>query len=318
MAFVKFLFFLFPSISWAVDLVWHSKISFPGDQKFQESLFGGISGLAFDEKTQTLIALSDDRGEHGEPRLYEFSFENIVGTPQLKFKRIVFLKAPQKRVDFEAITLLQNGNLLISSEGDQNFKPRVPPEILEMTREGEFVRSWDVPADWLPNAAGKLEKGVSNNRGIEAMAWSPDQKWLFVSPESPLVQTRPKIPAQIFQDGKSLAQCEYELNEANAGFGHGISEALWFSSREVWVLERSIKKSLEAVADLYSFVIDEKGQCGPRTKIFDLAKNSSKLVNLEGMTWGPVIKPGFRTLIVVSDNNFVLNLPTEFYLYFVK
>lgn len=318
MAFVKFLFLIFPALAWAADFTWLSKISFSGEQKFQETLFGGISGLAFDEKTQTLLALSDDRGEHGEPRLYEFSFENIAGNLQLKFKKVVFLRVPQKRVDFEAMTLLPDGHLLISSEGDQNFKPRIAPEIMEFTRDGVYVRSWDVPAEWQPNPAGRLEKGVVNNRGIEAMAWSPDRKWLFVSPESPLVQTRPKIPAQIFQDGKPLAKCEYELNAENDGFAHGVSEAIWFDAHEVWVLERSIKKSLEAVAELYRLPVDEKGQCGVRTKLYDLAKNSSKLVNLEGMTWGPVIKPGFRTLIVVSDNNFVLNLPTEFYLYLVK
>lgn len=319
MAIIKFLFvLLMPMTVLAQGFEFQNKVVFPGETKFENTLFGGISGLAFDEKSQTLFALSDDRGEHGEPRLFEFSTTVVDGKLVLKFSKIVYLKAPQKRVDYEAIALLPSGNLLVSSEGDQNFKPRIAPEILEFSRDGKFIRNWDIPTDWIPDAAGKLKSGVRNNNGLEALALSPNKDLLFVAPEDTLVQHNQKIHGRMYNNGKPNVVCELELNPANKGFAHGISEAIWKTDQELWVLERSIRSDLSGVAEIYQIPIGADGSCGPKKLLADLAKNSSKLSNFEGMTWGPTIKSGFRSLIVVSDNNFVLNLPTEFYLFLIS
>jgi hypothetical protein len=40
--------------------------------------------------------------------------------------------------------------------------------------------------------------------------------------------------------------------------------------------------------------------------------------NLEGLSWGPTLPNGNRTLVIVSDNNFNETQETQFYVYEVQ
>ena len=137
--------------------------------------------------------MSDDRGQVNEPRFYEFRIKKENKIWKLENGQVHFIqwpvgRSPQNIVDQEAIAKLPNGNFLISSEGDNNKKPRVPPRIFEITEVGKWVRDLPMPARVVPESTGQQKIGIGNNFGFEAMAASSDGNELFYLSERPLVQ----------------------------------------------------------------------------------------------------------------------------------
>jgi hypothetical protein len=48
-----------------------------------------------------------------------------------------------------------------------------------------------------------------------------------------------------------------------------------------------------------------------KREIFDFEGVSDKVFNIEGMTFGPTLPDGRRSLVIVSDDNFALFSPDE-------
>lgn len=149
--------------------------------------FGGISGLALLPDGTELLGVSDDSKA---PRVYRLQLQarspltvNVVAAIDLTTDA----RAPV-RLDPEGIAVLQDGHLLIASEGYGNTEPRVPPAIVEYTATGEFVRQLQVRERYLPSATGQLTRGVRGNAAFESLTIAPGEHRLFTATESPLVQ----------------------------------------------------------------------------------------------------------------------------------
>lgn len=283
----------------------------PSKLKFQDTEIGGLSGILFDPNESKLIAVSDDKGKINEPRLY--SFELTVANKDkidLLPKEIIFIKGHSSAtIDMEGITVLPWGNFLISTEGDNNKKPRIPPQILDVKKDGTVVRSFPVPDKYLPEATGDQKKGIANNRGFEGLTQSPSGKYIWTAHETPLAQEDTENFVNIIQYEmpeawvlKNTKEFKYPLDKPASAFANGLSEILGFSESEVLVLERAAtleKKGLQYQAKLFLFDL----KIGKKTLVYDFSKLPLEVQNFEGLSWGPVVD-GKKTILVISDNNF--------------
>ncbi|HEY1871275.1 MAG TPA: esterase-like activity of phytase family protein, partial [Chitinophagaceae bacterium] len=111
---------------------------------------------------------------------------------------------------------------------------------------------------------------------------------------------------------------------------NGVPDILWIGENKLIVLERSFSTGIPACT-IRVFLADLNGasniadvnslQSHPATKpiIKKLLLNMDDLDryidNIEGVTFGPVLPNGHRTLIFVADNNFSLHQKTQLLLF---
>lgn len=178
--------------------------SIASKMRVQGARIGGISGAVWDPGWQRLIAVSDDRGRYGEPRLVVFKVDWSEDTGlKVEVDRVIFLrpsqgknhvKAPRGRwptrevLDLEGIALTPWNTWVLSSEGDQGRMPRVPPRLLEVEKSGEWIRDLDIPSEYIPETQGKHRSGVRGNRAFEGLSASVEGKTLLAATEAPLLQ----------------------------------------------------------------------------------------------------------------------------------
>lgn len=230
--------------------------------------FGGVSSIAFDTRHDELIGLSDDAENS---RIFRMKYLEepfrVVPTGVALLER--GNGAPAK-LDPEGLALLQNGDMLVSSEGFGNEEPRIPPAIVEYRRDGSFVRQLAVPQEFLPPERGPLTHGVPNNQAFEALTLTPDRQALWTAVETALVQDG---PAPTAEHGSRTRLLEYRLEQGTfvparefvydvdalpppsgpAGFSvSGLADLLALSDRDFIALERAyVQNTSNPTLDVY-------------------------------------------------------------------
>lgn len=290
----------------------HLKID--SDEKVNNRRYGGISGLTISENT--LWGISDDRGRYGPPRIYKHTLKGI----NLKIENEILIKEPegQSVVDLESIHRFKDGRFLISSEGDYNKKPRILP----------FVRFWDEKNKWqeeifladdlIPETIGMQTKGIQSNSAFEAIAVSEDENSLFLLTEAPLFQNK-NGEIEFLEYEKKASKFEfisrraYMRDKPPAGVIEGlrgVSGALLWKKDHILVLERWVRfhktKGRDIGAELFSVNLKDL----KKKKLLTL--DNELAANWEALEWGPDLSDGRKLLILVSDNNFESNVPTQF------
>lgn len=168
---------------------------------FKKSPLGGLSAIFYDNKKKRLLAVSDDRSIYAPARYYQFSFKLNEDVFDVYPEDLIILKGdnglsfPPSMVDFEGLVLLNNGSLLISSEGDAGNVPRIAPKLYEFKLDGTFVKNWPVDQKFIPEISGKQTKGVRDNLAFENLSIDPLGKTVFIATED-----------TIFQDGEITGQ----------------------------------------------------------------------------------------------------------------
>lgn len=210
-------------------------LRFIGDQvfntgeKIQETELGGLSGLFYDQKRQTLLAISDDRSQKNPARFYEFSLAITEEKIQINAKNVVTLKNKEvkpfekRTVDFEGITATENA-IFISSEGDMNRTPQINPELFKFDRQGNYKQNLSIPEKFLLNPDKPDSRGVRNNLAFETLASSPDGIHLFLAAEEALLQdgsiTTPNYSSKVriitYENEIYKNEYAYELDKIQA------------------------------------------------------------------------------------------------------
>ena len=224
--------------------------------------------------------------------------------------------------------------LLWTSEGDKNLG--IDPSVREIKLDGTFIR--ELPT--LPMFRMKSgNSGPRDNLTFEGMSLTPDGKGVWVSMEAamfedgdPSTVSSPGGPIRLTlhhtHSGNPIRQIAYLPDaipkrptiETKDGPDNGVPEILMLDQFRMLVLERSF--SAGPGNSLRVYVIDTRegsdvlnvaalkaGQYTPVAKRllinFDsVAAGLKKLDNTEGMTFGPRLANGNRTLVFVSDDNF--------------
>lgn len=242
--------------------------------------------------------------------------------------------------DPEAIRLdPRDGALWWISEGDRTRG--LPPFLRRAGRDGGFVAETPVP----PMFAIAPDSGPRGNLGFEGLSLSTDGETLWLAMESAMLQDGPTASAaagsvarltHLARDGKLLGQYAYPIGPIplpttpGKFADNGVTEILALDARRLLVIERA---AAQDAAGMFSNVIrlyeadiagadDISGIAAlagaayrPMAKrlVADLgALYGARIDNIEGVTWGPPLADGRRTLIFVSDDNFNPAQTTQF------
>lgn len=348
--------------AFALQLKYVGETEIKHDTKFEKIAIGGLSAIAWNDGI--LYALSDDKGGKGEPRFYSFDLKIDKKKVTLKPKAIHYLTGqPEKDgkkpgLDPEGMARLSNGNFLISTEGNNNAKPREMPRIFEVARTGKWISDITVPEKYFPEATGLQTKGIQNNLAFEGLSLSPSGKVLFTSTEAALFQDTSM--AGMAEKGEVIRLLRFDFSEswkATKEFAYrmdpfvgndigpqvfvGVSEILALSDDKVIVMERGVRISAAKIwsnrVTLYLADLSKATDTLPlakiegakdlvevsKTKIIDFetdlkADRKKSVENFEAMAFGPVLPDGRKTLLVMTDDNFSKTQKTQLLVFAVE
>ena len=314
--------------------------------------FGGISGIDYDEARSEYYLLSDDRSDFNPARFYTAKIaitDSEIKPPQIT--SMIPLKRPDGSVfgnkqmgakdipDPESIRYrADTDSLFWTSEGDK--KLGIDPAVREMKLDGTFIREMPTLAMFRMQPG---DSGPRDNLAFEGMTLTPDGKAFWVSMESarfedgadPTVDTAGgplRITLFHANSGTAIRQIAYipdaiplkptEKGEAD----NGVPEILMLDQFRMLVLERSYSpgpgNSLRLYlidtrdgSDVLALPVLREGNYTPAAKRLIINFDSlklKKLDNTEGMSFGPRLPNGNRTLVFVSDDNFRRSQITQF------
>jgi hypothetical protein len=307
--------------------------------------FGGISGLDYDQADDLFYAISDDRSEKAPARFYTLKL--AVGEKGVTSLDIVSTHTltgadgkpfAAKGIDPEAICYNARANKLYWSSEDADAGK---PAIYEANPDGTFVRAFNLPEAYLPNAEGT--RGVRSRWAFESLAISPDGKTLWAGTEKALAQDSEKAaldagsPSRIIgfdiATGKPTAEYVYETGKIFAKAtkespynDSGLTDFVAVDPDTLLTVERAYAQGVGNEINFYlaefAGATDVKGKETIKGEtVVPLAKQHVLKIgegdfgldidNIESVTFGPEVG-GKRTLVIASDNNFNPNQFTQF------
>lgn len=289
---------------------------------------GGLSGITYDAANNLYYVISDGRNIAGSPgpaRFYTFNLAIALNTGNLggvTVSGVTTIGNPPpfapNTSDTEGIAFV-NGNLYISSEGTFNGAiPTAQPFINRFALTGTQNLVLPIPAKFAATAGAT---GIRENRGFESLSVTPNQQFLFTATENALKQDGAAATAT---NGSLSRILRYNLTTGlpageflyNSDAGNGISEILALDNNTLLVLERFLNPPFSGSLRLYEVSLLDATDISaldslPATGVTPVQKTLvanlptfGLLDNFEGMTLGPVLADGRRSLILVSDNNF--------------
>src|SRR5918993_1464679 len=311
---------------------------FPTSTQFQGTAFGGLSSIAYDARRGVFYVISDDQVG---ARFYTLRIGLSSGAPAVQILAVTTLRdasgqpfAPLS-LDPEGLALTKDGTLIITSEG---FATRlIDPWVREFSLDGRQLAVLPVPTAFSPNAA----------------ATAPNGRFLFTGTEAALVQDGPPAtvgagsPARIVRYNLQQARLDRQyvyLTDpiaeppvpATQFAVNGLVELLPLNNEFLLSMERSFsvgapdtgntiklyEVALPGADDVNGF--DSLAALLPglepveKRLLLNLDELGIPLDNVEGMTFGPKLPDGRRSLILVSDNNFSPAAFTQFLLFAVR
>ena len=325
---------------------------FPTSTQFQGTTFGGLSSIAYDAERNLFYVISDDQVG---ARFYTLRIGVSGGAPAVQILAVTTLRdasgqpfAPLS-LDPEGLALTKDDTLVITSEG---FAARlIDPWVREFSLDGRELAALPLPNAFSPNAAGT--RGVRQNLGFESAATAPNGRFLFTGTEGALAQDGPPAtvgagsPARILrynlQQGRLDRQYVYWTDPiaeppvpATQFAVNGLVELLPLNNQFLLSMERSFSVGAPDTGNtikLYEVAIpgadDVNGFDSLATLLAGIEPVEKRLLlnldalgipldNVEGITFGPNLPDGRRSLVLVSDNNFSPAAFTQFLLFAVS
>jgi 3-phytase len=167
----------------ALEITYLASALLPLGTKVDSLDVGGISGLVHEDGTGLWLALSDQRES---PRFYEIEVSLPDSGLTIAPRRAVPLEGA-RGFDTEGMVEAPGRRLLVSTEGDGERNPVLQPGLLEFSRDGALLRTYEVPQRFRIEDSAS-ENGVRDNLGFESLAISPDGKTVFTGTEGTLMQ----------------------------------------------------------------------------------------------------------------------------------
>lgn len=229
------------------------------------------------------------------------------------------------------------------------------PWIDGFSADGKRVRRLAIPAKFRTAVAGDTGEdemppanltGRQANRGFEGLAISPDGSTLWAILQSPLLQDG-AVDAKNERIGLNIRILEVKLKDGATRElvyplekrGHGVNEIVAMNDRELLVLERDGKAGTDtkfrglflidiadatdvsSIASLGSKDLPAGVRPVHKRRWLDLLDPAHGLAGptmpekIEGLTFGPTLADGRRTLIVTTDNDLKTENPSWFWVF---
>ena len=329
----------------------------PTGATFAGTEVGGLSSITYDPSRNVYYVLSDDCSQINPARFYTFriGLDGSFDASDLHVDGVTTLQAPAGgpyppfSLDPEGLALTKDGRLVLTSEGDTGRL--IDPFVRLYDLQGGLLGSLPVPAPFLPTA--DHSSGVRNNLAFEAAAVAPNGRFFFTGTENALFQDGPAAtvangsPSRLLrydlQTGRLAREYLYVTDPiavppvpATAFAVNGLVELLPLNNEFMLAMERSFSVGIPGTgnkiklyrvalpgADDVKFLDSLAGSLGSirpaqKTLLLDLGSLGIPLDNVEGMTLGPDLPDGPRSLVMVSDNNFAASQFTQFLLFAVS
>lgn len=238
--------------------------------------------------------------------------------------------------------------LVWSSEGERivNEKDTIltNPGIYEISMNGQYLDSFALPSQFRMHAT---ENGPRRNGVFEGLGFTPGYKYLYVSLEEPRYEDGPR--AEVGQGAytrilkfdnntrQPVAQYAYKLEPVahpaipeNAFKVNGISDIMVLDEDKILTIERSFSSGVKDctikvfisdlsnatdISGINSLQTDTRFKPATKTLLLDFVSLGKYIDNIEGVTFGPVLPNGHRSLVFVADNNFSDKEENQFFLF---
>jgi hypothetical protein len=313
------------------DLEFLGQAIVPAGTTVEGTRVGGLSSITYDAREGVYYTVSDDPAD---VRYYTVRID--PAGPAVTFEDVTRLQASgggpyaAGSLDPEGLALTKDRELIFTSEGIANTL--VAPFVRRYELDGTYIADLPVPGEFSPNAA--RTQGVRQNLGFESAGVAPNGRFLFTATENALVQDGPaattttRSPARILRHqlktGRLDRQWTYLTDKvaeppSPGGFSvNGVVELLPLNNRFLLAMERSFSVGAPDTGNTIKiFEVSLPGSGGTATKelVLDLDDLGIPLDNVEGMTFGPRLPDGRRSVVLVSDDNFAATQFTQFLLF---
>jgi len=234
-----------------------------------------------------------------------------------------------------------------SSEGERKPDNNVfeDPSVIAVDRDGNYKDRFELPANMHMQ---KTENGPRQNSVFEGLTFSSDYKYLFVSVEEPIYEDGPRAGAndstawiriikfdtekrkQVAQYAYKIEAVAYPPTPANSFKINGVSTILSSGENKLFVVERSFStgrlpctirvfladmNDATDIANTNSLVSQPAAKPVSKKLLLNMDDLGRYIDNIEGVTFGPVLPNGHRSLVFVADNNFSPLERTQFFLF---
>jgi hypothetical protein len=333
--------FAAPALGKGPDLRFRGQAIVPTGTTFAGTTVGGLSSITYDRRRDVYYTVSDDQSVLQPVRYYTVGLDvhdRRLTDGDVRLRHVTTLLAPDgnpyapMRVDPEGLVLTKDRRLILTSEGIPGSL--IDPFVRRYTLGGRFLGDLPVPQAFRVTA--DQSSGVRPNLGFESAGVSHDGHDLYTATENALYQDGPAAtiatgsPARILRydlrSGRLERQWFYKTDPvaeppvpATAFSVNGVVELLPIERDRLIAMERSFSVGAPGTGNtirLYDVTL--RGSHAHKKLLLDLDDLGIPLDNVEGLTFGPRLKGGKRSLVLVSDNNFAATQFTQFLLFSLR
>lgn len=317
----------------------------PNAMQFKNTTVGGLSGIDYDPASKLYYLICDDRSAINPARFYTATISiSANGIDTVQLQDVITLKTkngntypnskqdPFNTPDPEAMRFNALKNELVwSSEGERIMRNDnvvlVNPGVYITDKNGVCKDSFELPSNLYMQ---RIEKGPRQNGVFEGLSFSGDHKFLYVSVEEPLYEDGPragindsfgivriiKFDAETRKEIKQylykIEAVAYPPNPPGSFKVNGVPDILWMGDDKLLVVERSFSNGRLACT-IRVFLADLNA--GTKKLLLNMDDLGRYIDNVEGVTFGPLLPNGHRSLIFVADDNFSAAEKTQFFLF---
>ena len=336
------------------ELEFRGQAIVPTGTMFEGTTVGGLSSITYDSRRHVFYTVSDDQGQFQPARFYTVGLDirdGRLADGDVRFTDVTTLLTPDGQpyapfsLDPEGLALTKHRQLIFTSEGLPNNL--IDPFVRRYSLDGSFLNSLPVPQPFV--ASADRLSGVRPNLGFESAGAARHSRYAFTATENALSQDGPPAtvangsPARILRydlrKGRLDRQWVYETDRVaqppvpDTQFSvNGVVELLPLDDDSLIAMERSFsvgapgtgntiklyEVSLRGATDVNGVdSLQDLERVRPVRKrlLLNLNTLGIPLDNVEGMTFGPRLKGGRRSVVLVSDNNFAAAQFTQFLLF---
>ena len=319
-----------------INISFVDEFTIPDSTYFNGNVVGGLSGIDFHDNEYFFIV---DDAKNPRVLVAEILYEEDT-INQINFKEEISIIDTTSQflnntiLDLESVFIDKKGNLNLVSEGSINYQRN--PSIFSITKESKFVELYELPENM------QELNNYRHNAAFESSTRSIDENFFWVATEAPLMNDgeeaqlkKTTSPVRFTKFNtltrKATKQYVYQLEavpkekKGNINL-NGITAILELSEDTFLVVERAYQnnygsygntvllyeaKATEKTSDVLSLQSLKDKEYKPLEKRLLLNFNDIKneltegiIDNIEGITFGPKLKNGNRSLLLVSDDNF--------------
>jgi len=296
------------------------------------TVVGGLSGIDFHQGLYYMVC-DDPRN----PRYYEAKI-NIDNSKisNIDFQKVIQLQDTNHYLDLESIIYNSKTNqIVLTSEG--NIKKHKDPQLLSVDLIGNLKKKFQLPKALKANSLQKPR----HNGTLEGLSKSADNKGYWIAmelplevdgPEPKLIKTKSPVRITYIDDGTKQPKKQFGylldkiIKQPKGNFAvNGLTDILAYDTDKFFIIERSYSSGLGNQGNTVKiFKVDASNATNILTVeslkttnytaankelVFDFEQVRNQLTdnsidNIEGITFGPTLPNGNKTLILVSDNNF--------------